>query len=245
MKKKIILSVDSEDSESSDSEVEDINVKLKNELVFLKNPDKALDVDFVKGDSNIRFALPFRGIIAGQVNSGKSTMAINIILQRQAKKPKFDEIHIIHGCIGTQEYDCIQPTSIRHKIPNYMDFPHDRRILLVFDDVEFTKINKEDLRNLSQIVRMGSHCGMSMLFVNQLFIRIPKNIRDNCNVFVLYRPIDLDSLALIGRRISLTKDKVNYIYDNLLPEFHDSLCINLSKHCPFKYSKNLFEKIEI
>ena len=61
MKKKIILSVDSEDSESSDSEVEDINVKLKNELVFLKNPDKALDVDFVKGDSNIRFALPFRG----------------------------------------------------------------------------------------------------------------------------------------------------------------------------------------
>ena len=46
MKKKIILSVDSEDSESSDSEVEDINVKLKNELVFLKNPDKALDVDF-------------------------------------------------------------------------------------------------------------------------------------------------------------------------------------------------------
>ena len=249
-KKKSVIQVEVESSDSfetddSDSSEEELSFNLKDKLVFIKNPDKTQDVVRVDSESNARFSLPFRCCVAGQVNSGKSTIALNIILQRQAKSQKFDEIHIVHGCLGTKEYDCINPTSIRHQIPHYTDFNHDKRILIVFDDVEFTKINKADLRKVVELTRLGSHLGISSMFVNQLFTRIPKGVRDNCNVFVLYRPIDLDSLNLIGRRIGLNKDKVNYIYDHLLPDFHDSLTVNYTKNAKYKYAKNLYEEIPI
>jgi hypothetical protein len=235
------------DSDSDDSDSEEVQVDLGDKLIFLKNPDKLQDVDRVDTDSNARFSLPFRCIIAGSVNSGKSTMAINVILQRQCRHPKFDEIHIVHGCLGTKEYDCIAPTSIRHQIPHYSDFKSDssKRILVVYDDIEFTKMTKADLRKIVEITRLGSHLGISSMFVNQLFVRIPKSVRDNCNAFVLYRPLDLDSLNLIGRRIGLVKAKVTQIFDDLLPDFHDNLLVNYTKNAKHRYAKNLYEKIDL
>lgn len=236
--------IESDSSSDSDSD-EEINVDLKDKIITIKNPDKTQDVDRLDGESNARFSLPFRCCIAGSVNSGKTTVAINIILQRQSKPVKWDEIHIIHGCVNTSEYDCINPTSIRHQIPHYTDFPSDKRILLVFDDIEFNKMAKADVRKIIEITRLGSHCGISSMFVNQLYTRILKPIRDCCNVFILYRPLDLDSLNLIGRRIGLLKEKVNYIYDELLPEFHDSLTINYSKNAKYRYAKNLYDCIDL
>ena len=247
-KKKNIIQVDiddSDDSDSDDSDSDELSYNLKDKMVFLKNPDKTQDVVRLDSESNARFSLPFRACIAGQVNSGKSTIAINIILQRQSKSPKFDEIHIVHGCQGTQEYNSINPTSIRHQIPHYTDFPNDKRILLVYDDIEFTKMNKDDTKKIVEMTRLGSHLGISCIFVNQLYTRILKQIRDNCDVHIMNRPLDLDSLNTVGRRIGLTKDKVNYIYDNLLPNFHDFLCVNYTKNAKYRYSKNLYEPIDI
>jgi hypothetical protein len=237
--------IDIESDSSSDSDSDEINVDLKDKIITIKNPDKIQDVDRLDCESNARFSLPFRLCCCGSVNSGKTTVVLNVILQRQAKPIKFDEIHIIHGCVGSAEYNCINPTSIRHQIPHYTDFPSNKRILLVFDDIEFTKMNKSDLRKIVEITRLGSHLGISCIFSNQLFVRVPKSVRDNCNVFVLYRPIDLDSLNLIGRRVGLTKNKINYMYDNLLPDFHDSLCVNYSKNAKFRYAKNLYSEINI
>ena len=230
----------------SDSDVDQYVSKLENKMIVIPNPDKVdLDVDFVKGDSNIRFSLPFRACIAGQVSTGKTTMALNIILQRQLKEPRFDEIHIIHGLETSREYNSIEPTSIRTNIPHISDFCHNQRILLVFDDIEFTKLKRSDLRNLIQIVRTGSHCGMSMIFVNQIFCSVNTSIRDNCNVFVLYKPTDLDSINTIGRRVGLNKKKITHVFDNIITGWHDSLCINFTKGALYRYSKNLFEPIEI
>ena len=232
-------------SSDSDSDNEEKNKTLENKLIFIPNPDKKQDVDFVEGDSNMRVALPFRACICGAVNTGKSTMALNLILQRQLREPVFDEVHIIHGCELSSEYNIIEPTSIRMNIPHYTDFKHDRKILLVFDDVEFTKLKRTDLRNLVQIVRLGSHLGMSMIFVNQIFCSVPKQLRDNCNLFILYKPTDLDSVNTIGRRVGLNKKKITHVFDNIITGWHDSLCVNFTKGSKFKYSKNLFEKIEI
>ena len=233
-------------SSDSDSDNEEKNKTLENKLIFIPNPDKVnLDVNYVEGESNVRFALPFRLILAGSVSTGKTTLALNIIIQRQLREPRFEQIHIIHGLETSREYDAIEPTSIRMNIPHISDFPHDRRILLVFDDVEFTKLKRQDLRNLCQIVRTASHCGMSLIFVNQVFVSIPKTIRDNANCFVVFKPTDLDSMSTLGRRISLDKKKIKHVFDNICPNWHDSLMVNFTKGAPYRYSRNLFEKIEI
>ena len=233
-------------SSDSDSDNEEQNKKLENKLIFIPNPDKVnLDVSYVEGESNMRMSLPFRCVIAGSVSTGKTTLALNIIIQRQLKEPRFEQIHIIHGLDTSREYHSIEPTSIRMNIPHISDFPHDRRILLVFDDVEFSKLKRQDLRNLCQIVRTGSHCGMSMIFVNQIYCSIPKAVRDNANIHIVFAPTDLDSLNTIGRRISLDKKKIKHVFDKICPLWNDSLCVNFTKGAPYKYSKNLFEKITI
>ena len=106
-------------------------------------------------------------------------------------------------------------------------------------------MKRTDLRNLVQIVRLGSHLGMSMIFVNQIFCSVPKQLRDNCNLFILYKPTDLDSVNTIGRRVGLNKKKITHVFDNIITGWHDSLCVNFTKGAKFKYSKNLFEKITI
>ena len=233
-------------SSDSDSDNEEKNKTLENKLIFIPNPDKVnLDVSYVEGDSNMRVSMPFRLIIAGNVGCGKTLMSINIILQRQLKEPRFEQIHIIHGLESSREYDSIEPTSIRTNIPHISDFTSDRRILLVFDDVEFSKLKRQDLRNLVTICRVGSHCGISMIFVNQIFCAIPKAIRDNSNLFVVFKPTDLDSINTLGRRIGIDKKTIKHVFDKICPSWHDSLCVNLTKGAKFKYSRNLFGKIDI
>lgn len=217
------------------------------EIVPLPNPDKTKHEKYKKGDNPIRFPKPFACCISGRPNSGKSLMAIHIILAHQAKKPKFDEIHIIHGCADTHttEWDRIEPTSVRQDIPSYEEYDPDVRKLLIFDDVDYTMVRGDDLQKLSEIVRFGrSHCNISCIFLTQVFFRIPKTIKDCCNVFIIYRPTDLDEISTLGRRVGLKKDEIRYIFDTFLTHWRDSLLINLIPGAKNKYSKNLFEPIE-
>ena len=131
------------------------------EIVPLPNPDKKKHEYYKKGDNPIRFPKPFKCVISGRPNSGKSLMGIHIILAHQARKPKFDEIHIIHGCADThtKEWDRLEPTSQRQDIPSYEEYDPEKRTLLVFDDTDYTMLRSDELIRLSELVRFGSsHC---------------------------------------------------------------------------------------
>jgi hypothetical protein len=81
--------------------------------------------------------------------------------------------------------------------------------------------------------------------MTQVFFRIPKTIKDCCNVFIIYRPTDLDELATLGRRVGLKKDEVRNVFEEFLPHYQDSLLINLIPNCPSKFGKNLFQTLRI
>ena len=168
------------------------------EIIALPNPDKKKHEKYKKGDNPIRFPKPFKLSIIGKPNSGKSLMAIHVILAHQAKNPKFDEIHIIHGCNTSKEYDRLEPTSIRASIPSYEEFDPSKRTLLVFDDTDYTMVKPDELTRISELVRFGSsHCNISCIFLTQCFFRMPKIIKDCSNVFIVYKPHDLDELGLL------------------------------------------------
>ena len=215
-------------------------------IVSLPNPDKKLHERYKKGDNPIRFPKPFKCCISGRPNSGKSLMAIHIILAHQAKDPKFDEIHVIHGCAEshTSEWDRIDPTSVRQDFPSYQEYDPEKRTLLVYDDVDYTMLSSEELMKLSEMVRFGSsHCNISLIFLTQVFFRIPKVLKDCCNVFIIYRPVDLDELSTLGRRVGLKKDEITHIFNTFLPHWRDSLLVNLIPDAPYKFGKNLFTPI--
>jgi hypothetical protein len=215
-------------------------------LIKMSNPDKKKHEYYKKGQNPIRFPKPFRCVILGKVNSGKSYLARHILLAHQGCAPKFEEIHIVHGCFDTHttEYDDIEATSIMNNIPHYSEFDPDIHKLLILDDVDFTMMPNIELRNLSELVRFGStHCNMSIMLLHQSWFRIPKIVKDTANVFIIFRPHDNDELGTIGRRVGLKKNKIFDIFNNHLPEWRDSLCINLIPGAQHKFSKNLFEPI--
>ena len=99
-----------------------LEFELPRKILVFENPDKIFHEKYEPGQNAIRFPIPFRCSILGQVNSGKSLVALNIILNRQCMSPKFEEIYIIHGCETTHEYDHLEPTEMLHEIPSYLDF---------------------------------------------------------------------------------------------------------------------------
>ena len=221
-----------------------INIDLPEEIFVLDNPDKHFHEKYEPNQSVIRFPHPFRCCILGQVNSGKSLMGMNIILARQAKHPKFQEIHIIHGCNSSQEYDALEPTSISNEIPSYEDFDETKPKLLIIDDYDFTSIDKESKKRLSEILRFGStHCNMSIIIIHQSWFRIPKMIKDHSNVFIIYKPIDLDEQHTIGRRVGLNKYCSDYLFDEFIKVPTDNITINTIPHAPFKFAKNIYDEI--
>ncbi len=96
-------------NQSSDSDEEKKKVRPKKKkipsaprhIIPLENPDKKKHEHYKKSHNPIRFPKPFKCCISGRPNSGKSLLALHIVMAHQAKKPKFDEIHIIHGCKDT------------------------------------------------------------------------------------------------------------------------------------------------
>jgi hypothetical protein len=216
-------------------------------IVDLKNPDKKKHEEYKKGQNPIRFPKPFRCVIMGKVNSGKSLLAKHILMAHQGCAPKFEEVHVVHGCDDTHttEYESIEPTSVMKDIPSYLDFDPKPHKLLLLDDVDFTGMGPQELKRLSELFRFGStHCNMSIILMHQSWFRVPKIVKDCCNVFIIFRPHDNDELASIGRRVGMGKKKIFDIFDSCLPKWRDSLLINLIPGASHKFYKNLFEPIE-
>jgi hypothetical protein len=211
-------------------------------IVPLPNPDKKYHEIYKQGDNPLRFPKPFRCTILGGVNSGKSLIAKHILAAHQEKGQKFKELHIIHGITSerTKEYDITDPTSVMQEIPHYTMFNPDINTLLIFDDVDFTSLTGDDKKRMSELFRFGStHCNISIILLHQSFFRVPKIVKDCCNVFIVFRPHDNDELNTIGRRVGLNKEKIQTVFNEHLPHWRDSLLINLIPNAPRKYSKNL------
>ena len=75
-------------------------MKLKNDIIIIPNDDNKFheDCDY---DDLCNFPHPFRLILVGPPNSGKTNIIYNILIH---KKPPFERILIFHNCPTTLEY---------------------------------------------------------------------------------------------------------------------------------------------
>lgn len=220
--------------------------KAPKSFVVLKNVDKKFHESYKKRDSPIRFPHPFRLACLGGVNSGKTMCVKNIILAHAGRNPKFCEVLIINPNTQTHEWDDMDVTCIRTTIPAMSELDHDVKRLIVLDDYDFTNISRSEMTKLSELVRYGStHCNCSVIISHQSWFRVPKIVKDCCNVFVIWRPKDVDELSTIGRRVGLNKKDIHQIFKDHMPEWRDSLLINHCVGAPYVYGKNLFHPLNL
>ena len=220
----------------------------KNKIVSIKNPDKINNETYTRGRDHLDFPKPFIMVMNGRPNCGKTNTLMNLIVKWQTGKNPFEEIHVIHGSDFSEEYDILDATSIRPDIPSYKEFENvDVHKLLIIDDYDFTKLSSDTQKIISELCRFGSshHC-ISLVFISQAFFRLPKIVRDMANVFVIFRPLDLDELNTLGRRVGLKKNMLKTIFNEYLPHWRDSLLINLIPSNPYSvYWKNLYEPLDL
>jgi hypothetical protein len=224
-----------------------INGKLPNEIIAIENVDKKFHEVWEKGRNLCDFPHPYRCVILGQVGLGKSTIAKNIFLRSQAGDYPFQELIVIHGSDNTKEWDEMEPTMILSDIPDPADLTiNNKKSCIIIDDFEFTKLPKQSLKNLSSLFRfISSHHNFSIILCYQSFFEIPSIIKKCANVFIIYKPNDLDELATIGRRVGLKKDTICELFNSVLMGKRDTLCVDLIENSPAKFRKNLFTPLEI
>lgn len=233
----------------------------KQQIIAFNNSDKKIKEkwDDIRAKDIGNFPSPFRMLLLGPPNSGKSTLIKNLILHQ---RPRFDEIYVIHEDAstnpeieGTTEYDDLDATGMLNDVPDLSfwnsitaeddpDKPLKR--LVILDDLEMTSAHKSRLKNLGILFRyISSHKGFSLMLAHQNFFGIPALIKKMSNIFVVWKPVARNELALIENRVGMNKGDLAELFNEFRKNQYDSLCIDHTINTPASLRLNIFEPIDL
>ena len=223
---------------------------MSRKLNFLENPDKKTHEIWSEGRSIINFPHPYRCLISGLPNCGKTTSVLNILV---GAKPFFDNIFVIHPeCFDSNiaedderinkdilvpdckiaEYSGVEFTGgLRYfPSPSYFDVLQKKKNLLIIDDIELRNYVKGRPYRSSRINKLFSytstHRSLSIIICSQdLYSQLLPAIYRFCNIFILYKFKDMNQVGLIARNIGVPKKKLEQLFEHLKTT-HDSITID-------------------
>ena len=221
-----------------------IKIKLPKELIFMPNADKGFHEKWYKGRDLLNIPHPARVVLMGPPHMGKTNVMKNLILRAD---PPFEEIVLIHCDIEyTKEYDDLGENVTKLKeIPKPEEWEGLVKTLVVLDDLEFKGMGKQQKRNLDRLVGYCStHKNLSVYIASQDAFALPTIVRRCANLWIMWRMLDLDSLATCARKTGLKSSNLNNIFDHLMMDPRDSLWIDHTFNSPAKMRRNGYTRIK-
>lgn len=218
--------------------------KLPNLLIKIDNEDKKWHEKWYTERNMLNFPHPFRAVIFGNVNTGKTTKALNIMVRA---RPKFKKIYVVHiDGEYSKEYDCVNATILKKiPAPNDKIFDGKHKTLVILEDIEYKFLNKKELRNLDRLFGyVSSHKNVSCISIAQDGFNIPPCVRRMSNIWVLGPSHDKDSVKQISRKCGLTSKFIENVYDNHITDNFKSLWIDNTKDTPYPLRLNGFEQFK-
>lgn len=220
-------------------------LRIPNKLIALPNADKAFHEKWDDKRNMLNIPHPFRMLCLGPPNVGKSTVVKNILIRA---KPQFQEVVVIHcDAEYTKEYDDLgENVEILSNVPAPEEWEGLVKTLVVIDDMEFKGMNKEQKRNLDRLFGYCStHKNISIILCSQDAFNVPPIVRRCTNVFVLWKSPDMDSMSGVARKTGMKVDEFKQLFRDVLPQFRDSLWIDITSKTPYPLRKNGFEMIKM
>src|SRR5215470_17009313 len=146
-------------------------------------------------------AWPFRLVVAGSSDSGKTTMIINLLMGDAKAKENGERYILCDAVVLIGRYldepkwhmvkDFFDNNSISFRaippsdqIPNVEDFDPEVATVVIFEDL--MDAPKKVQEKITGYFTYGRHRNISAIYVAQRFFAIPKAIRENVNYISLH-----------------------------------------------------------
>lgn len=212
-------------------------------IYALDNIDKKNHEKWTEGRDLMNIPSPYRCVLTGRPNSGKSTVIKNFILRAD---PGFKMIFLLHPDPNTQEYDDLGHLTRLKEIPEPTFWSNpiikDIKKLLIIDDVNLKSLSMKQKKNLDRLFGfVSTHCFLSICCTAQDFYQLPINIRRYSNVFCIWKSRDLSNIKTLARRVGLDVDEFTKIYKENLNDWYDFLVVDATKQSPGYVRKNGYE----
>lgn len=218
--------------------------KSKNILIHIPNKEKTFHEKWYKGRNPLNFPHPFRCLLCGGVNSGKTNIIKNIALRA---KPRFEKIYLLHcGGSFTTEYDDIDFLPLNElPQPNSDDFDGKCKTLIIIEDKEYEYMSKDQKKCLDRLFGyMSTHKNISICCTSQTFFNTPPAVRNMSNIYILWKVCDSDTVKCIARRVNIDKNDFLYLMNSVLTEPRDSLWVDNTAGSPYKLRKNGYQMLD-
>ncbi len=213
---------------------------LPQRLIPIECSDKFFHESWKRTRNLIDFPHPFRAVLLGPPGVGKTSTLKNLLM---AAKPPYEEVICIH-CdpdYSTEYDDLGEACVLLDKIPAPEEFEGRVKTMVILDDLEYKRMDRDQYRALSRLFGfVSTHKNISVCLTSQDYAEVPAICRRTCNLWVLWRATDTDEMNTLARRIGMKGESFKHIFDTLLPDFHDSLWVDLTRNTRCKLRKNGF-----
>lgn len=180
---------------------------------------------------------PFRLIVSGSSDSGKTTMIMNLLMgNKKIKKdgeryilcndvilvgkylnePKWGIIRDFYNELAEEGEDVSFQALSPRDLPDVESFDPNRASCIVFEDL--MNMSKKIQERIADYFSSGRHSNISPIYVSQRFFLIPKTVRENATHISLHR--GAGSLSDIKRIISQYTDQSQQS-ESLVPVIDD------------------------
>lgn len=222
--------------------------KLPNEIVRVKNADK--DSGWMESWKDNPNRSPgciphsFQLVCLGSCGRGKTNAMKNLFLQHQSTGKKFKKLYIVTCSADSEEWLDCEPDGVFDEMPDPEMFDTGEKTMLIIDDYEFQKMNKENFRKLCTLFRhISTHKSVSIMASYQSFFDLPPLLRKVANVFIIYKPNSKTELSLIANKVGMDANDLKQMFKQFCTEYYDFIMIDKTKDSPYPIRKNIYQPI--
>lgn len=177
---------------------------------------------------------PFRLLILGPTGCGKTNLLINLIDNISHDKLIIYSRHLdqplYRAFIEKGKHENISMSSDIDNVLNPDDLDTEKQNLYIFDDFMTSK----DQNDIVDVFVRGRHANCSCIYITQCYFPVHKNIRLNCNYFVIFKIDSKRELLELQKdhAINIGKDDFLKLYMHAVSEPYSFFVIDKRTNFP-------------